>query len=46
VRRTRADGGVQVLAGRMQLRRAVADGADASQQAWRIASADLREAAE
>lgn len=46
VRRTRADGGVQVLAGRMQLRHAVADGADASQQAWRIASADLREAAE
>lgn len=46
VRATQQDGSVRVLAGRMQLRRAVADGADSAQQAWRIASADLREAAQ
>jgi hypothetical protein len=46
VRATQQDGSVRVLAGRMQLRRAVVAGADSAQQAWRIASADLREAAQ
>lgn len=40
-----ADGSLRRFAGRYTLRRAVVDGATAEQRAWRIASADLREAA-
>lgn len=43
VRTTRADGSVHRYAGAYTLRRAVVDGASAEQQAWRIASADIRE---
>ncbi|TYT27166.1 hypothetical protein FZO89_13350 [Luteimonas viscosa] len=42
---TRTDGSVQRQAGRFTLRRAVVDGATPEQRAWRIASADLRDAA-
>ncbi len=41
---TRDDGSVQRQAGRYQLRIGTADGADAGQRAWRIVSADLRDA--
>ena len=41
-----ADGSVHRYAGRYTLRRAVVDGATPEQRAWRIASADLREAVE
>jgi hypothetical protein len=40
---TRSDGSVRRYVGNYTLRRAVADGASAEQQSWRIASADLRE---
>lgn len=40
-----SDGSVRRFAGRYTLRRAVVDGASAEQRAWRIDSADLREAA-
>lgn len=45
LRITRRDGSVQAQAGRVVLRRAVVDGASAEQRAWRIASADIRDAA-
>lgn len=45
LRATRDDGSVHTYAGRFTLRRAMVDGASAEQRAWRIASADLREAA-
>lgn len=41
---TRRDGSVHRYAGAYTLRRAVVDGATAEQRAWRIASANLREA--
>ena len=40
---TRADGSLQRFVGAYVLRRAVADGADDAQRAWRIASAELHE---
>lgn len=43
VRATREDGSVHRYAGSYTLRRAVVDGANAEQRAWRIASADIRE---
>lgn len=42
---TQADGSVRRFTGRYVLHRSVADGANAEQRAWRIRSADLREAA-
>lgn len=45
LRITLADGSVRTQAGRVVLRRAVVDGASATQRAWRIASMDLRDAA-
>jgi hypothetical protein len=45
LRSTHADGSVRTQAGRVVLRRAVVDGASAEQRAWRIASTDLRDAA-
>lgn len=46
VNATLADGSLHRFAGRYTLRRAVVDGATPEQRAWRIASADLREAAD
>jgi hypothetical protein len=46
LRTTHADGSVRTQAGRVVLRRAAADGGGAAQRAWRIASADLRDAAQ
>ena len=46
LRTTHGDGSVRTQAGRVVLRRAMVDGASAEQRAWRIASADLRDAAE
>lgn len=45
VRTTQVDGRLRTQAGRIVLRRAVVDGASATQRAWRIASIDLRDAA-
>lgn len=45
LRITRVDGSRFSQAGRVVLRRAVVDGASAEQRAWRIASADVRDAA-
>ena len=44
IRATKADGSVHRYLGSYTLRRAVVDGASATQRAWRIASADIREA--
>ena len=43
IRATKLDGSVHRYVGSYTLRRAVVDGASATQRAWRIASADIRE---